>query len=175
MLWSNSIRLKVAKHKLPKIVRLDESDIQVYERVAEPGELAVPGGFEFLDDSVEKLQGKRLQAFLTGFLGIESLGRSTLVAIASVDSEEYQNAINQLSVNILSHFGAPDRSSALKTALEEIRYAESLCEYDEGTVLALEREFTDEEIKESFKKFVPATEADWERSKPLVYSFDENP
>ena len=165
----------MAKHKLPKIVRLDESDIQVYERAARPGELAVPGGFEFLEDSMEELDGKRLQAFLTGFLGIESLGRSTLVAITSIDSEEYQNAINQLSINILSHFGAPNRSSALKAALEEIRYAESLCEYDEGTVLALAREFTGDDIKESFKKFVPATSADWEQSKPLVYSFDDNP
>ena len=160
-------------HKLPKIVRLDESDIQVYERAANPGEAAVPGGFEFLEDSIEEMQGKRLQAFLTGFLGVESLGRSTLVAITCVDSEDYQNAINQLSVNLLSLFDTLDRSSAFKAALDEIRYAESLCEYGEGTILALEREFVDEDIRERFKKFVPETSVNWEKSKPLVYSYNE--
>ena len=160
-------------HKLPKVVRLDGSDIQVYESAANPGEIAVPGGFEFLEDSINKMHGKRLQGFLTGFLGIETFGRSTLVAITSIDSEEYQNAINQLSVNILSLFSTLDRSSALKAALDEIHYAESLCEYDEGTVLALEREFIDKDIKERFKKFIPATSADWEKSKPFVYRLEK--
>ena len=160
-------------HKLPKVVRLDDSDTQVYELAANPGEVAVPGGFEFLEDSIDRMHGKRLQGFLTGFLGIESFGRSTLVAITSIDPEEYQNAINQLSVNILSLFNTLDRSSALKAAIDEIHYAESLCEYDEGTLLALEREFVDQDIKERFKKFIPTTSADWEQSKPLVYRFDK--
>lgn len=159
-------------HRLPKVVRLDDSDLNVYECAAAPGEWAVPGGFEFLQDSMDDLRGKRLQAFLGGFLGIGTLGRSTLVAITPADPEEYQNAINQLSVNLASHFGAPNRSLALKAATEEIRYAESLCEYDDGTILALERAFTDDEIKESFKKFVPAAAADWEQAKPLTYRMD---
>ena len=159
-------------HKLPKVVRLDDSDLQVYEHTAEPGEVAVPGGFEFLHDHIEDLKGKRLQAFTGGFLGTRTLGRATLVAITHIDPDEYQNAINQFAVNLLEHFGAPDRSHALNAAKAEMRYAESLCEYDEGTILALEREFSEEEIKENFKKFVPASSADWEQSKPLVYKLD---
>lgn len=161
-------------HKLPKIVRLDDSDLQVYEHPAEPGELAVPGGFEFLYNSIESLAGKRLQAFLNGFLGIKTSGRSTLVAITNLNSDEYQNAINQLTVNILSNHGVAERSLALNMATEEIRYAESLCEHEEGTILALEREFTKDEIKESFKKFVPATSVDWEKSKPLAYIMEDD-
>jgi len=161
-------------HKLPKVLRLDDSDLQVFDLAATPGELAVPGGFEFLQDSIETLEGNKLQAFSHGFLGITSLGRSTLVAISSLSSEEYQNAVNQLSVNIFLNFGAPDRSLALKAAREEIRYAESLCEFEEGTILAVNRAYTDEQIKESYHKFVPATSADWESSKPLVYSFEED-
>lgn len=161
-------------HKLPAVVRLDESDLNVYERAADPGEWAVPGGFEFIDDSTESLQGKRLQAFRGGFLGVQTLGRSTLVAITRVEPEEFQNAVNQLSVNLMSHYGAPNRSIALKAALAEIRYAESLCEYDEGTILALEREFSEDEIRERFKKFVPAAAADWEQAKPLIYRVEED-
>ena len=160
-------------HKLPKVVRLDESDLQVYEHAAEPGEWAVPGSFEFINDSIESLTDKRLQAFRSGFLGIKTSGRSTLVAIDTLDPDEYQNAINQLTVNILSNHGISDRSTALNMATEEIRYAETLCEYDAGTILALDREFTSDEIKESFKKFVPADSANWENSKPLVYSVEE--
>lgn len=160
-------------HKLPIVIRLDDSDLQVFEHVARPGEIAVPGGFEFIEESIETLDGKKLQGFRNGFLGIETGGRTTLVAISSFGPEEVQNAINQLSVNLLTNFGAQDRSQALRSAAEEIKYAESLCEYDEGTILALEREFNDAEIKERFKKFIPATEANWERSKPLVYSFED--
>lgn len=160
-------------HKLPRVIRLDDSDLHIFEQAANPGEVAVPGGFEFLQDSIESLEGKRLQAFSSGFLGIETAGRTTLVAISSLSPEEYQNAINQLTVNLLTNFGAPDRSQALRAATEEIGYAESLCEYGEGTILALHREFTAEEIRESFKKFVPAESADWERGKPLTYIFDE--
>lgn len=165
----------MSKHRLPTVVRLDDSDANVFEHAATPGEAAVPGGFEFLQQPVEQLRGKQLQAFLHGFLGVQSLGRCTLVAITSVDPEQYQNAINHLTMNLMSVFGAPGRSAALKAALEEIRYAESLCEYDEGTILALEREFTEGDIKERFKKFVPAAAADWEHAKPLVYRPDEEP
>lgn len=160
-------------HKPPRVIRLDDSDLRIYDQAANPGEVAVPGGFEFLHDSIESLEGKRLQAFSSGFLGIETAGRTTLVAISCLGSEEYQNAINQLTINLLTNFGAPDRSRALRAATEEISYTESLCEYDEGTILALDREFTDEEIRESFKKFVPAESSDWERGKPLTYVFDE--
>lgn len=161
-------------HRLPKAVRLDDSDLQVYEQPAEPGELAVSGAFEFLNDSIEFLQGKKLQAFRSGFLGIKTSGRTTLVAIASINPEEYQNAINQLTVNLMSNHGVPERSLALNLATEEIRYAESLCEYEEGTILALDREFNEDEVKECFKKFVPTTLANWEESKPLVYSMEED-
>lgn len=162
-------------HKLPQVVRLDDSDLQVFEHVAEPGEWAVSGAFEFLDDSIESLTGKRLQAFRSGFLGIKTSGRSTLVAINSLSPDEYQNAINRLTVNILSNYGISQRSLALNVATEEIRYAESLCEYDEGTILALDREFTSDEIKESFKKFLPADSADWEKSQPIVYDLERDP
>ena len=161
-------------HKLPRVIHLDDSDQQVFERSAVPGELAIPGGFIFLEDSIEKLDGKRKQAFLHGFLGISSFGHATLVAIVTVKPEEYQNAINQLSISMSTHLNPPSRSQALHAAKVELDYAESICEFDEGTVLAVTRQFTDDEIKESFKKFIPNGSVDWEQGRPLVYEFESD-
>jgi len=153
--------------KLPRAVRLDNSDIEVFEIAAEPGEWAVPGGFEFLDDDAATLTGKRLQAFKSGFLGIGSFGRVTLVSIAETSEDDYRSAVEQLAAYLLEHYRAPDLETALRVAGDEVRYSESLCEYDIDTLLGLERDFTDDGISERFKKFVPAG-VDWEQAKPLV-------
>ena len=155
-------------HKLPRTIRLDASDESVFERAAEPGEWAIAGGFEFLDDAPERLDGKRLQGFRSGFLGIQSLGRSSLVAIAELDEKEYEAAVATLASRLFEHFGAPDPQMALHAAREEIAHAESLCEYDANTLLAVEREMTNDGISERFKRFIPAVSSDWESAKPLV-------
>lgn len=155
-------------HKLPRAVRLDDSDREVYELAAEPGEWTVAGGFEFVDCTPDELEGKRLQAFKSGFLGLASFGRTTLVAITAVDETEYQAVIEQLAEHLLARYGAPDRSAAMNAAREEIAYAEDLCEYEIDTLLAVEREFTEDGISERFKKFIPSA-VDWADSRPLVY------
>ncbi len=35
-----------------RTIRLDASDAEVYDQVAQPGEWAVPGSFSFLDDTI---------------------------------------------------------------------------------------------------------------------------
>ncbi len=60
-------------NRLPRTIRLDPSDLVVFERAAEPGEWAVPGGFPFWDDDPAALAGKRRQAFRAGFLGAAQL------------------------------------------------------------------------------------------------------
>jgi hypothetical protein len=156
---------------MPCVVRLDGSDIEVFEHAAEPGEWAVPGGFEFLDDTRSTLASKRLLAFKSGFLGVGSFGRTTLVAIKEIAEDDYQTVVDRLTDHLVDRYGAPDRKAAHDAAVEEVRYAESLCEYDVNTLLAVERDFTDDGISERFKKFIP-TDADWEEAKPLVYSTD---
>ena len=64
--------------KLLKTVRADPSDTFVFERAAEPGEWAVSGAFAFNHADLASLAGKARAAYRGGFLGIESLGRSTL-------------------------------------------------------------------------------------------------
>ena len=67
--------------KLLRTIRLDPSDTFVFERAAEPGEWAVSGAFVFWNADADKLEGKARSAFRGGFLGVESLGWSTLVQI----------------------------------------------------------------------------------------------
>lgn len=158
----------IKPRKLPRVVRLDDSDTEVFAIPAQPEEWAVPGGFEFLHHDPATLSGKPLQAFKSGFLGIGSFGRTTLVAITEASDTDFQAVVEELAAYLRNHYGAPDLNAAMQAAGEEVRYAESLCEYDVNTLLAVEREFTDEGITERFKRFIPPA-AEWEQGKPLVY------
>ncbi len=159
--------------KLLRAVRLDDSDLEVFTVPAEPGEWVVPGGFEFLDASAEQLTGKQRQGFQSGFLGVRTFGRSTLAAITYVAESDFQNALDDLAENLVRRCGAPDRSAAAAAAAEELHFAESLCDYEENTVIAVERELKEDGVAERFKRFIPSG-ADWENSKPLVYVSDRD-
>ena len=74
--------------KLLRTIRLDPSDTFIFERSAEPGEWAVPGGFAFFDADPATLEGKARVAFRSGFLGISSLGFSTLVQVVAANEAE---------------------------------------------------------------------------------------
>lgn len=158
---------KRATRKLLRCARLDDTDEEVFERAAEAGEWAIPGSFEFLHDDESSLTGKRLQAFNAGFLGLTSFGRSTIVSISSATEEQFQEAIHQLGRHLLEHYGAPDRAAARQAARSEIEYAESLCEHEIGTLIAVERELTDQGVEERFKRFIPNQTADWEEARPI--------
>jgi hypothetical protein len=106
-------------------VRLDSSDEAVFERAADPGEWAVPGNFAFWDLPDEALrEGKTAQ--------LESLAED-------------------LARHFVEQYGAPNLEAALPVALEEIELAAELCEHEVGTLLAVERELVNGEIKERFK------------------------
>jgi hypothetical protein len=137
--------------RLPRTLRLDPSDAVVFEQAAAPGEWAVPGGFAFWDDDVAALSGKRRQAFRAGFLGLGSFGWSTLVEVAEASAAERDAAVAALAAHIRAAYGAPDAASAEAAALEEIRFAESLCEHPPGTVLALSRAIEAGQVRERFR------------------------
>ena len=125
---------------LPRTLRLDPSDTLVFDRAAEPGEWAVPGGFAFWDEDPAAMSGRRRQEFRAGFLGLASFGRSTLIEVAEATEAEREAAIAALAAHILSAHGAPDPEAARAAAEEEIAFAASLCEgHAPGTVLALTR------------------------------------
>ncbi len=137
--------------KLPRTIRLDPSDTLIFDRAAEPGEWAVPGGFEFWDETPAAMSGKRRQAFRGGFLGLSSLGWSTLVEVAEVTPAARDAAVAALAAHIRAAHGAPDDAAARAAAEEEIGFAESLCDHPPGTVLALSRVEEDGEVKERFR------------------------
>ena len=76
--------------KLLKTVRADTSDTFVFGHAAEPGEWAVSGAFAFAQVQPAALEGKARAEFRAGFLGLSSLGRSTLVQVVEVDDAEHE-------------------------------------------------------------------------------------
>ena len=157
--------------KFPRAIRLDESDAQVYDRTATPGEWAVPGSFVFVDKDPAELEGKVLQAFGHGFLGTESFGWSTMVEVAEISEFEYQGVIDRLAAYFVQSFGAPDIDTALPAAREEASFAASICDHELHTLLMLEREAGDDGIVERFK-VVRLNAAD--HSKIKLWSLDED-
>ena len=136
---------------LPRTLRLDPSDTVVFDRAAEPGEWAVPGGFAFWDEDPAALTGRRRQEFRAGFLGLGSFGWSTLVEVAEASPAERAAAVEALAARILAEYGAPGDEAARAAAEEEIAFAESLCGHPAGTVLAVARAVEDGAVRERFR------------------------
>lgn len=157
--------------KFLRSIRLDDSDSQVYEKASEPGEWAVPGSFAFLDLDPQSLAGKQLQAFNSGFLATRSFGWTTLVEIAEIDDDEYQQVIDRLAQHFMEHYGAPHIAAALPAAGEEAHYATTICEYPLGTLLAIERDFGEEGIVESLKVIKPNA---GDHSKVKLWAFEQD-
>ncbi len=139
-----------------RVIRLDESDTHVYEYAARPGEWAVTGSFAFLDDDPDSLSGKRLQSFRTGFLGTDSLGWSTVAEVTEIDDLEYCRVVELLATQFVAHFGAPDIAQAAPMAEQEAAYTASLCEHPLHTLVAIQREFSDEGIVENLRVVRPS-------------------
>jgi Family of unknown function (DUF6505) len=137
--------------RLPRTLRLDPSDTVVFDRAAEPGEWAVPGGFAFWDEDPAALSGRRRQEFRAGFLGLRSFGWSTLVEVADAAPAERAEAVEALAARILAAHGAPGPGAARAAAEEEIAFAESLCAHPPGTVLALARSVEEGAVRERFR------------------------
>ena len=149
--------------KFLRIIRLDQSDAQIYEPAAEPGEWAIPGTFYFWDVDPDTLHGKSRQAFVHGFLGLTSFGWATLVRVAEIDAEELAAATRRLAEHLVECFGAPDIATAMPAAREEIDFTTGLCDQDLNTLIAIQRAYKADEITENFKIVQPASGVDHSR------------
>jgi len=98
--------------KLIRTIQLDTSDTFVFAGAAEPGQWAVSGAFVFWNANVGKLEGKVRSAFRGGFLGVESLGWSTLVQIVEASDADRAALVERLAQQLVTHFGAPDIAAA---------------------------------------------------------------
>ena len=129
--------------KLLRTIRLDPSDTFIFDPPAEPGEWAVSGAFAFWQREPASLEGKTRTAFRSGFLGVSSLGWSTLVQI------------DALARRLVSDFGAPNLEQASAAAEEEVAFAESLCDQPVDTLVAVHRSFDGGELREAFRTLKP--------------------
>lgn len=138
--------------KLARTIRFDESDERVFDVAAQSDEWAISGGFAFSNIQQDDLTGKTRQAFANGWLGLESFGRSTFVAIAQIEPFEVNNIIERLSVHFVEVYGAPSVEAARPVAEAEIRDMIEACEaHKPNTLLSVERTITGEGIREVYR------------------------
>jgi hypothetical protein len=155
--------------KLLRTIRLDPSDTFVFERAAEPGEWAVSGAFVFWNTDTDALQGKARAAFRAGFLGVASLGWSTLVQVVEASEADRAALVEALAAQLVAHFGAPDLVTATGAAEEEVGFAASLCNQPADSLIAVHRSVEDGAVREAFR-----TLRQREGAKPLrAFSFLE--
>jgi len=141
--------------KLLRTIRLDPSDTFVFEQAAEPGEWAVSGAFVFWNTDPAALEGKARSAFRSGFLGVASLGWSTLAQIVETGEDDRQAAIDTLAKQLVSRFGAPSLADAAAAAEEEFAFAASLCNHPADTLIAVHRTSEPDGIHEAFRTLRP--------------------
>jgi Family of unknown function (DUF6505) len=134
---------------LPRLVRLDVSDLALYERAAEPGEWAVSGAFAFLDADPATLHGKSARAFRGGFLGVKSFGWGSIAVVEPIDTAETARVVEALAQHFVAVWGAPSLAAAAVAAEQEVRAMQEVCaDHPAGTLLAIERRFEEDGIVE---------------------------
>lgn len=144
---------------LARAIHFDESDMNVFHSPARTGEWCISGGFEFSNWSEADLEGKARQAFANGWLGIETFGRVTFVAVTRIEDAEIDALARGLAQHFVDIYGAPSIEAALPVAVEEITHMAELCaDHDPNTVLTVLRELTDGGVREQFR-FIEATDA----------------
>ena len=162
--------------KLPRTIRLDPSDTFVFERAAEPGDWAVSGAFVFWNQDPAALGPKQRVALRSGFLGVDSLGWSTLAIVTEADEAERAAMVERLAATLLEKFGAPDLAAARGAAEEEVAFAASLCDHAPQTLLAVQRSVENGEIRERFRTLRPratAGSADSLHAQARAFTFHE--
>ena len=146
--------------KLARAIHFDESDSRVYPNPARTGEWCIAGTFEFSDWMEADLVGRARQAFSNGWLGLETFGRATLVAVARVEPREVEALEAALARHFVDLHGAPSEAAALPVARSEIAAMADLCgPLDPNTVLMVARELTEAGVRESVR-IVAARDAD---------------
>lgn len=138
--------------KLARAIHFDDSDRHVFASPARTGEWCVPGGFEFSNWTAGDLTGKARQAFANGWLGLETGGRVTFVAVTQAEPAEVAALTDLLAQHFVTYYGAPSVEAARPVASEEIAQMADLCEdHAPNTLLTVARELTDAGVREAFR------------------------
>ncbi|SHF69745.1 hypothetical protein SAMN05444273_1104 [Litoreibacter ascidiaceicola] len=160
--------------KLARAIHFDESDTRVFHSPARTGEWCVSGGFEFSNWSEGDLVGKARQAFSNGWMGCETFGRVSFVAVTQIEPLEREWLIDLLAQHFVDIYGAPSLDAARPVATEEVDHMASLCkEHVANTLLTVARELTDAGVRESYR-VIEAQEAGLEQF-AIHGSLDDEP
>jgi hypothetical protein len=145
--------------KFLKSIRFDGSDERVYELAAPAEEWVVSGAFAFAHFTAGEIAGKTRQAFANGFLGVQSLGRSTFAAVAEATPADLDEIEQLLAAHFVSAHAAPGRDAALPAAKDETGFVLDLCrDAPINTVFTVRRTWdADGQIKEEFRTIRPPT------------------
>lgn len=142
--------------KLARVIRLDDSDLEVFDTSAEPGEWAIPGTFAFSNWTEDDLTGKDKQAFAHGWLGLTSFARASVVAVTAITETERDALIDLLAFHFTEAWGAPDLDAARPVAAEEIAQMVALCEdHPDNTLIVVERSLTEAGVRDKFRLVPP--------------------
>ncbi|GFE49746.1 hypothetical protein So717_14990 [Roseobacter cerasinus] len=142
--------------KLARAIHFDDSDTRVFHSPARTGEWCISGGFEFSNWSEGDLVGKAKQAFTNGWMGLETFGRASFVAVTQIEENERAALAQGLAQHFVDIYGAPSLEAAHGVAEEEIAQMVALCEdQDFNTLLTVTRELTDAGVKESYRVIEP--------------------
>ena len=144
--------------KLAKTVQLDISDTKIFETPANVGEWALAGTFTFVDSNPDGWSNKQKLCFETAWLGVGSFGYSTFVQTTDISPSEFEELLDTVAKHLTEKYGAPSKDEAEKAAKLEIDDMTTLCEHPAGTLLAIERTFSDDNIMERTRIVSPGTE-----------------
>ncbi|MBT8409261.1 MAG: hypothetical protein KJN93_06525 [Alphaproteobacteria bacterium] len=138
--------------KLARAIHFDDSDRNVFHSPARTGEWCISGGFEFSNWTESDLTGKARQAFTNGWLGVETFGRVSFVAVTQIEPSEKEALTAALAQHFVDLYGAPSIETARGVAEDELRHMGELCEdQPPNTLLTVTRELTDAGVHESFR------------------------
>lgn len=138
--------------KLARAIHFDESDTRVFHNPARTGEWCISGGFEFSNWSEADLVGKARQAFANGWLGCETFGRVSFVAVTQIESGERDTLADRLAQHFVDVYGAPSLGTAREVAIEELSQMADLCdEHAANTLLTVARDLTEAGVRETYR------------------------
>jgi hypothetical protein len=142
--------------KLARAIHFDESDSRVFHNPARTGEWCISGGFEFSNWGEADLVGKARQAFANGWMGCETFGRVSFVAVTQIEPQEQDAIAGLLAQHFVDIYGAPSLDAARNVAMEEINQMAELCaDHAPNTLLTVARELTEAGVKEAYRVIEP--------------------
>ncbi len=142
--------------KLARAIHFDDSDKNVFHAPARTGEWCLSGGFEFSNWGEADLTGKARQAFANGWLGVETFGRVTFVAVTQVQPAEVEAIVAALARHFVEVYGAPSIDVAADVARGEVTHMSDLCaDQAPNTLLTVTRELTGDGVREAYRVIEP--------------------